>query len=79
MGKGTNVPWVSEPANNGKEIHELASWRDFFEFVETVIFAESDQQPSLIWRGQRDDRWILETSLDRQFRSSGAWRQRRSP
>jgi hypothetical protein len=60
--------WTSDTGKDGIQQHRMRTWRDFFDFVETVVFAAGlDVEPTYIWRGQRDSRWTLDSSLDRLF------------
>lgn len=60
-------PWTSEPVRDGIQQHRMRSWRDFLDFVETVFATDLKSEPALIWRGQRDNTWTLNSSLDRLF------------
>ena len=64
--------WTSAAVQDGIQQHRMQSWRDFFDFVETVVFAaDLEVEPTYVWRGQRDSRWILDSSLDRLFLALG--------
>jgi hypothetical protein len=52
--------WNISEINNGYVEVKLPSWKYFFEFVHQEMFADS-----YIWRGQSNERWPLEPTLDR--------------
>lgn len=53
--------WKSKTAQDGIWEIELSSWKYFHDYV-TQIMLDFNQY---IWRGQRDSKWKLESSLDR--------------
>jgi hypothetical protein len=65
----TNAPgWECGVAADGAITYRLASWSNFFDFLETEVFpASTASKQSYIWRGQRRSDWSLSSSLDRLF------------
>jgi hypothetical protein len=53
--------WNSKGIKNGFWEIELSSWKYFHDFIRQRML-EADH---FIWRGQRDSKWKLESSLDR--------------
>ena len=73
MGGGSKRgAWKASPIRKGVQTYRMRGWRDFLDFIETVIFSPSqEREPAIVWRGQRDARWSLESSLDRVYRDLG--------
>ncbi|MGA8150329.1 MAG: FRG domain-containing protein [Terriglobales bacterium] len=72
-GSANPVKWdrLEEPAD-GLVAYRLASWSNFFDFIETEIFGFSEtSKHDYIWRGQRRADWSLSSSLDRIFDKLG--------
>ena len=59
-------PWKQKPIRNGLRVNSLNSWSDFFEYVRRLALPFS----SYVWRGQRDARWPLTSTLERELRKS---------
>lgn len=51
----------TESVDSGVEVHELASWRKYAEWIDK----HHANAPALIYRGQADATWLVESSLDR--------------
>ena len=66
----TNAPgWNRVAHDDGILTFRLASWSDFFDFLETEVFHSSlSPKHNYIWRGQCRSDWTLSPSLDRLFR-----------
>jgi FRG domain len=64
------VGWhrVDIPEGGGSVTFRLASWANFFDFLETEVFRASGRsKQDYVWRGQRRKDWSLSSSLDRLF------------
>jgi hypothetical protein len=58
----------AEDTLEGTVTFRLASWSEFFDFLETEVFDPSiASKNTYIWRGQRRSDWRLSSSLDRLF------------
>ena len=57
---------------DGTRTYRLASWSQFFDFLEAEVFSSVGYgKRSYIWRGQRRADWSLSTTLDRQLAAQG--------
>src|SRR5215471_17748044 len=65
----TNVSgWERKDESAGIVTFRLASWSNYYDFLETEIFPESiKSKHKYIWSGQRAN-WPLSSSLDRLFK-----------
>lgn len=59
-------PWTPKPVKNGVRVVSLKTWSDFFEYIRSMTLRFS----TYVWRGQRDARWPLISTLDRELRRS---------
>ena len=57
--------WTRTPVIDGMSTTELTSWDHFHAFV----YDEMLDFQSYVWRGQRNQSWPLESTLDRQLRA----------
>jgi FRG domain-containing protein len=58
--------WTRVSQADGSSTFRLASWSQFFDFLEAEVFEPStSRRHSYIWRGQRNKDWKLSSSLDR--------------
>ena len=53
--------WTEEKFSDGLWVVELFSWKYFHDFIRQQMLPYSHY----VWRGQRDSRWRLQSSLDR--------------
>ena len=63
MSSATN--WSESTLDAGTVVITVSSWAGFQEFVHSRTLRFRD----LIWRGQRCDNWLLESTLDRKLKS----------
>jgi hypothetical protein len=62
------VGWQRKEESGGIVTFRLASWSNYFDFLEAELFHESiKSKHKYIWRGQRTN-WPLSSSLDRLFK-----------
>jgi hypothetical protein len=68
-----NVPqWTRGEQADGSVPFRLSSWSRFFDFLETEVFHPSTgSKQSYIWRGQRNSKWSISSSLDRLLEKLG--------
>jgi hypothetical protein len=64
--KPTKPPWKAKPVKDGLRAVSLKSWSDLFEYVRALTLPFS----AYVWRGQRDARWPLTSTLERELRRS---------
>ena len=64
--------WERLGVADGTSTYRLASWSEFFDFLEAEVFSSAGYgKRSYIWRGQREADWSLSTTLDRQLAAQG--------
>ena len=64
--------WTPLSVANGMAMFRLASWSEFFDFIEAEVFETNVQLKHIfVWRGQRRSDWSLSSSLDRLFDQLG--------
>ena len=62
------VEWQRREDSDGIVTFRLASWSNYFDFLEAEVFgAPNVSRHKYIWRGQRRSDWSLSSSLDRLF------------
>ena len=59
-----NAKWSESPIDAGTVVVTVPTWSGFQEFVH----GRTLQYRDLIWRGQRCDHWLLESTLDRKLK-----------
>lgn len=62
------VGWQRREQSDGIVTFRLASWSNYFDFLEAEVFGATNlSNHKYIWRGQRRSGWSLSSSLDRLF------------
>lgn len=70
--KHASLPRRSPATADGISSFRLSSWSKFSQFLDTQVFQSAAAAGgNYIWRGQRDARWSLSSSLDRLFETLG--------
>jgi FRG domain len=57
------IRWKMEPVRDGIRVVRLKAWSQFFDYIREKTL----EYPYYIWRGQRDAKWPLRASLDREI------------
>lgn len=60
---GRKPKWTTTQAKDGYGIYELSSWKQFHDFITQEMLKYSHY----VWRGHRDSKWSLKSSLDRKL------------
>lgn len=65
--------WEFTPPSYGFAVVKLHSWRYFFNFIQKEMLDFN----TYIWRGQRCDDWLLESTLDRLIKKTAVAKKKR--
>ena len=63
MVRGRKPKWIDEGYNNGIKTYTLSYWKYFHDFIQENLI----DNKNYVFRGQRDESWKLEPTLNRQL------------